>query len=42
MVPETKVFHVADGEDLVAVFTDPPVSRTDRQTDRIAMAKTHA
>jgi len=43
MVFETKVFRTADGEDLVilacAVF-DSSTCVTDRQTDRIAMAKT--
>jgi len=36
MVPETRVFQAADGE---PYLTDPPVWRTDRRTDRIAMAK---
>jgi len=42
MVPETRVFPAADGEDLVIlacnVLIDPPVWWTDGQTDRIAMA----
>jgi len=45
--PETKVFQSADGEDLVilacTVFdwsTRVTDGQTDRQTDRIAMAKT--
>jgi len=37
--PETRVFQAADGEDLVLVF-DWSTRVTDRQTDRIAMAKT--
>jgi len=43
MVPETRVLQAADGEDLVilacTVF-DWSTRVTDRQTDRIAMAKT--
>jgi len=43
MVPETRVFQAADGEDLVnlacPVF-DGSTHVMDRQTDRIAMAKT--
>jgi len=47
MRPETKVFHAADGKDLVnlacTVFdwsTRVIDKQTDGQTDRIAMAKT--
>jgi len=47
LVPETRVFQAADGEDLVilacTVFDwSTPVTdgQTDRRTDRIAMAKT--
>jgi len=38
MVPETRVFQAADGEDLVILactaLTDLPVWQADRQTDR--------
>jgi len=37
MVPETRVFQAADGEDLVILvcttLTDPPVWQTDGQTE---------
>jgi len=41
-VPETRVFQAADGEILVilACTVYPCDERTDRQTDRIAIAKT--
>ena len=47
MVPKTRVFQAADGDDLVILaspfLTDPPVwqmdGRKDRRTDRIAMAR---
>jgi len=42
-VPETRIFHVADGEDLVipaCTGFDWSTRVPDRRTDRIAMAKT--
>jgi len=44
MVPETRVFQAADGENLVILACtafDWSIHETDRSTDRIAMAKTH-
>jgi len=44
MIPETRVFQAADGEDLVIVactIFDWSTCVMDGQTDRIAMAKMH-
>jgi len=43
MVPKTRVFRAADGENLVILAStvfDWSTCVTDRRTDRIAMAKT--
>jgi len=44
-VPRTRLFQAVDGEDLMVLAFDWSTrvtdGRTDRQTDRIAMAKTH-